>query len=153
MNEIISVGLATSIIHQSLNLFIIHLIKVQAVNDVLTDSSREENGLLLDDRNLAVVPLGIKFSDISAIEQDLSLFRIIEAFNQRDDRRLSTATCAAKSNNTIFLIVNREGDTFKYLNIILAWVAEFDILELKIAFNNSLDFITTGGIDSRLVGH
>ena len=86
MNKVICISLAASIIHQRFYLLIIHRVDVQAVSYVLSDSSREQYRLLLDDGNLIVVPLRVQLPDVASVEKDLTFFRVIESLDQRDDR-------------------------------------------------------------------
>ena len=85
MGEIIGIGLSTSIVDHFHDLVFILVFDVQTVSNVLTDGSREEDWLLLDDRNLAMVPLRIKLSDVSSVEENTTFFWVIESLNQGDD--------------------------------------------------------------------
>ena len=82
MDEIVGVSLATSVVHQSLNLLVIHIVKLKAVGDVLTDAAREQHGLLLHDGDLVVVPLRVQLLDVASVEQNLSPSGVVEALNQ-----------------------------------------------------------------------
>ena len=65
-----------------------------AVHDVLLDRAAEQDGLLRHDGDLAVVPLGVELSEVHAVDQHLTAFRVVEALDQREDRRLAAARFA-----------------------------------------------------------
>lgn len=84
MGKFIRACLTTSIVHHSNDFLLGLMLKIESVGDVIADSAREQDGLLLDDSNLIVVPLGVKLLDIAAIEQHLALLGVIEALNEGD---------------------------------------------------------------------
>ena len=84
MGKVIRARLTTSIVHHSNDFLLCLMLKIEAVGDVIADRAREQDGLLLDDSDLIVVPLGVKFLDIAAIEQHLALLGVIEALNEGD---------------------------------------------------------------------
>ena len=52
---------------------------------VHAEAKIEKNWLLLYNRNLLVVPLRIEGADVTAIEQHLSIARLVKLLNQRDN--------------------------------------------------------------------
>lgn len=85
MSELISVCLSACIVNQSLNLFVSLVVQVKAVSNVLTNRTGEKDWLLLDNRDLTVVPFRVQFPDVTSVEEDASFLRVVESLNQRDD--------------------------------------------------------------------
>ena len=84
MDKVIRACLTRGIIHHSNDFLLCLVLKIESVGDVFADCAREQDGLLLDDSDLIVVPLGVKLLDIAAIEQHLALLGVIEALNEGD---------------------------------------------------------------------
>ena len=59
MDEVVGIGLAASIVHQFLNLCIVHAVQAETESNVLADCTGEEHWLLLDNGDLVMVPFGI----------------------------------------------------------------------------------------------
>lgn len=106
MDKVISVSLAACIVHECLNLIVVLVIEVETIDDVFTNGAREQDGLLLDDCNLVVVPLGVKILQVASIEENFAFFGVIEAFDKRDDGRLAAAARTTERNNSVLLILN-----------------------------------------------
>ncbi len=85
MDEVISVSLATGIIHHGFNLFISLILEIQAVANVFADASREENRLLLNNSDVVMVPSWVKVLDVASIEKNFTRFRVVESLNKRND--------------------------------------------------------------------
>ena len=153
MNKVISVRLSACIIHHRLDLLVCLVFDIEAVGDVITNRAREEDRFLLNDRNLVVVPLRVKFPDVSAVEENFALLGVVESLYQGDDRRLTTPTGTAKSNDAIPLVINRQGDTLEDLNIIFAWVSELGVPDLEASIDLAFDCVAAGGEDGGHVGH
>jgi hypothetical protein len=92
----------------------IQALQVEAVTYVLFNGAGEENGLLLDDGDLIVVPFRIELFDVASVEQNFSSDGVIKSLQERDNRGFSTTTGATKSYYTILLIVNGERNTLEY---------------------------------------
>ena len=84
MDKVIRARLFCGIVHHILDILLGLMLKIESVGDVFADCAREQDGLLLDDSDLIVVPLGVKLLDIAAIEQHLALLGVIEALNEGD---------------------------------------------------------------------
>ena len=60
-----------------------HFRSIEAVEDVVADTRREEARLLLNDGELGlVVPLGVDFLDVFLVEESLAGDRVVKALNQ-----------------------------------------------------------------------
>jgi len=86
VDEVVSVGLATSIVHKCFDLIIVHAVQVETVSDVLTDCAREQDWLLLHNSDLIVVPLGVEIAHIFTVEEDAAFLRVVKSLDQGDDR-------------------------------------------------------------------
>jgi len=106
MSKLVGARLLRCFIAHSNDLVLGLALKIQTVGDVVTDGAREENGLLLHDGDLAMVPLRVQFLDVAAIEQNFALNWVIETFEERDDGRLSAATSATESHNAVLRVVD-----------------------------------------------
>ena len=153
MYKVISVRLSAGIIHHRFNLFVCLIFKIEAIGDVITNRAREENRFLLNDCNLAVVPFRVKFLDVSAVKEDFALLGVVESLYQGDDRRLTTSTCTAESNNAIPLVINLQRYTLKDLNIVLCRVSELCVPDFEAAIDLSFDCVTSGGHDGWHIIH
>ena len=107
---------------------------------------------MLDDSNLGVVPLWIKFSDVSAIEENLALLRVVPSLNQRDQRGFTAARGTAEGNNTVLLVVKFERNALEDL-LVLAGVSEMNISDLEGAVDFAIDFVAALTWNGSLLGH
>lgn len=78
VDKVVSACLATGIIEHFLQFSGLVGRSVKAIKDVVTDVTREQNRLLLNDCNLLVVPLRVESADVAAVEQDFSIARLVE---------------------------------------------------------------------------
>lgn len=75
-----------------LNLRLAQPSRVEAIQDVFSDRTREEAWLLLHDGELLLmVPLGINLLDVLAIEEHFAADWIVKALNQGNDAGLAAA--------------------------------------------------------------
>lgn len=94
---------------------------------------------MLDDCDLLVIPLWIKFTDVLAIEQNFAFVRTVEVFNQSDDRALSTSRTANQSDNFVLVLGHLDGDTVQHFDVSASRVREVNIFDLEVSRGVSLD--------------
>ena len=82
VNEVISVSLMASIVDHGFDLRVSLCIKLETISDILANGSSKENGLLLDNSDLLVEPLGVQLLDVTSIEKNLTFDRIVEPLNK-----------------------------------------------------------------------
>jgi len=75
VNEIVSTCLTTGIVKHLLQFGLLIRGCVKTIKNILANITREENRLLLNDRNLLMVPLGVKSANVTAVEKYLSAGR------------------------------------------------------------------------------
>jgi len=85
VDKVVSIRLVTSFVHHLLNLLVTLVLNVKSIEDVLLDCSREKDRLLLDERDLLVVPPWLQFSDVLAIKKDSAICWLVESLNHRYD--------------------------------------------------------------------
>ena len=66
-------------------------IDLDAVGDVLGDRAREEDALLQDETHLIAQPLQRALADVSAVDHDPPVLRVVEAGDERRNGRLARA--------------------------------------------------------------
>ena len=71
-----------SIVDHGFDLCVSLCIKLKTISDILANGSSEENGLLLDNSDLLVEPLGVQLLDVTSIEKNLTFDRIVEPLNK-----------------------------------------------------------------------
>ena len=128
-DEYISVWFLACVIKVSIGYYI----DVEAIADVLSDTSWEEYWLLRYNSDLLFIPSWLKLFNISSTEKYLSTLWIVKSLNQSNNARLSTAWLSNESHNFIFW--NFEIDTLCNLNIKFCWIMEVDVY--KLYFSNS----------------
>ena len=82
MDEVKCIGLAASVVHHQRHLLLSLPFDVEPIGDVLLDCTGEEDGFLLHDCDLVVVPFRVQIFDIAAIEEHLALVRVVESLDQ-----------------------------------------------------------------------
>ena len=103
--------------------------EVKAVQDVFADAGREEDGLLLDERELTlVVPDCIKVLEVTAREEELADGRVVKALDERYNGRFAAARMAHEGDNLVLGHIDR--DAFDDFNFLIRGIAESDILHL-----------------------
>ena len=94
---------------------------------------------MVDDGNLLTVPGEVKVPDVSAVEQDSAVRRIVESFYERDCRGLSRTTHPTEGDHSFLVRVKCEGDTFQNLDVLTGGVGELQIFNLQ----SSVDRVVT----------
>jgi len=153
VDEIVSVGLTASVVHQLRDFLSIFALQVKAVGDVIANSAREENGLLLNNGDLVMVPLGVELLDVVSVEKNFTRSGVVESFNERNYGGLSTATCAAESHYAVLYIINGEGHALKHLDVRLARVTKLDVPELEATVQLTFNRISAFLVDHDLGLH
>lgn len=75
-----------------INLLFRSVAEVHSVENVVTNTAREQDGLLLDESDLRlVIPLVVQVLDLGAGEKNFTILRVVEALNKLDDGGLSAA--------------------------------------------------------------
>ena len=82
VNEVVGVSLMASIVDHGFDLRVSLCIKLETISDILANGSSKENGLLLDNSDLLVEPLGVQLLDVTSIEKNLTFDRIVEPLNK-----------------------------------------------------------------------
>lgn len=118
MNEIICTGLFAGLIKHVFEVRLTVGTGIETIKDVRPDITREQYWLLLDDRNLLVIPLRVYLVDIYTVESDLTLFWLIELFDKGNYGTFTTTRCADKSDDFLALI-HFEFDISQNLDIVV----------------------------------
>jgi hypothetical protein len=80
---------------------------------------------------LLVVPLWVQVFDVDSVEKNLAFIRIVEALNQRDNRRLSAPRRATQRNDSFLGVIDFEADLLKGLDFRSRGVLKAHISELN----------------------
>lgn len=94
-DELVDGSLLASVVKHLNDLFLrltFNVFLPDSVQNVVSDGVVEEDGLLLDDGHLTVVPLRVESSDVTAIESYSSLKRQVELLEHGDAAGLSATT-------------------------------------------------------------
>ena len=142
VNEIVSTCLATGIVKHLLQISWLVGCSVKAVENIVADVTWEKNWLLLYDRNLLVVPLRVEGVDVTAIEQHLSLARLVKLLNQRDNWTLAAARTSHKSYDSL-LRRNINIDSSKHLDIFAHWIWKLNIHNIDLSFVQAERYFST----------
>ena len=142
VNEIVSTCLATGIVKHLLQISWLVGCCVKAVENIVANVTWEKNWLLLYDRNLLVVPLRVEGVDVTAIEQHLSLARLVKLLNQRDNWTLAAARTAHKSYDSL-LRRNINVDSSKHLDIFAHWIWKLNIHNIDLPFVQAERYFST----------
>ena len=89
-----------------------------------------------------MVPFWIQVLDVASVEKDFALLWIVKSLDERNDGRFTAATSATESNDAILLVIDFEGDSLENLNIILGWVSELDVTNLKASVDLAFNLVT-----------
>ena len=81
-----------------------------------------------------MIPYTINIFKVAAREEKFAVSRVVEALNKRDNRGFATTWMSNKSNNLVFLHINR--DTFDYFHICLGRVGKLHIIEFDVHFTS-----------------
>lgn len=135
-DEIVDRGLLAGIVKhiQEVDLSLTFSVSIfNTVEDVVSDGIVEENGLLLDNSDLTVVPSTVEKSDITAIEGHLSGKREVELLQHGDATRLSTSTSSDEGNDSLVVVVDLKADVVKRDHVHLLRVRECDVFKSKMS--------------------
>ena len=82
VDKVIRVCLDAGFVDHRFDLCVGFVAEVETVGDVLENSSREKDRLLLNNSDLAVEPLRVQLPDVDSIEEDFAFVRVVEALNE-----------------------------------------------------------------------
>ena len=106
---------------------------IKAIQDVLSDRAGEETWLLLDDgKLLLVIPLSVNFLNVLLVEQHFTIDRIVEALDEGNDRRLSTARMSNKRD--CLAIFYLDVNAFENGYVWFGRIVEGDVLDIDHSF-------------------
>jgi len=126
-NEVVGIRLFGSLIkHFSCCFF------WQTIFDVLSDCSRKENWLLLNDCHILFIAHRVQFLEILLTIFNTSSIWIIESFNKLNDRRLSTTTGSYKCNSSV--LRNFNADFVQDLDFLLCRISELNVFQRNCSF-------------------
>jgi len=154
-DEIVDRSLLASLVEHLSDLSFTFAVSVplfNAVEDVVLDSVVEENGLLLDNSHLTVVPFTVQSSDVTSVESHSTLKWQVELLQHGYTTRLSAATSTNKGDDFLVLVVDFKGDSIKCSNVHLLRVRESYVVqgEVSIYLGVVFDSVSILVEDSRL---
>ena len=117
-----------------------------AVGDVLGDRAGEDHRVLCDDADLLSQAAERRVADVDAVDHDAALLRIVEAREQREQRRLARAVAADDRDAICPLGTVRL--TSSTAGCVRVRVGERDVLETDLALDRREVFIADVGTSS-----
>lgn len=122
VDESVGIGLLTSVIK-----FLFGWFLGESIDDILSDSAREKNWLLLNDSHVGLVTDRVKRFQVLVTVSDISIIWVIESFNKLNDSRLSASTRAYEGHCLVF--GNFDINLLDDFNVSLRGVVELNVLQ------------------------
>lgn len=135
-DEIVDRRLFASLIEHLCDLsftFTVSVSLFNAVEDVVPDSVVEEDGLLLDNSHLTVVPSTVQSSDVTSVESHCALKWQVELLQHGYTTGLSATTSTDEGDDFLVLVVDFKGDSIKCSNVHLFRVRESYVVQGKVS--------------------
>lgn len=137
MDKVVSICLSTCFVHRLLYFWFRFVFDIPPVDDIVLDSSAEQNGLLLHEGDLLVVPSWVQLFDIAAVKKHLAFNWLVKSFDHGDNGTLATARSTNQCNYSVLHGIHCNWNSLQHLNIFLAWIIELHVAD----FDRSLDFL------------
>ena len=108
-----------------------HVSKFHSVQDVVFNTSWEEDWFLLHESNLVlVVPRVVQILYVFLREEHFAFFRVIKALDEWHNWRFSTARLSYQSDDLVLLNINWH--FFEHCDIRFWWIAELNIFKVDV---------------------